>query len=299
MTVRTTPGDRFDVCVLGSANLDIVASVARLPGPGETLLGTSYAEFPGGKGLNQAVASARTGATTAFVGAVGRDDASVTLRSVLTAEGIHADRLLVTDQPTGRAVILVDDSGENVIVVVPGANALVTTGRGLPASRVLLVQLEIPIDVVTTGCRLARSAGATVVLNPAPASDLRDELLGQVDVLVPNEHEADLMGGVAALLARGVETVIVTRGGEGVEVHHRGERWVEPAFTVDVVDTTGAGDAFCGSLAARLATGAPMRDAVRWACAAGALATTRSGAVPAQPVADAIRALLTSSVSRA
>ena len=283
---------RVDVCVLGSANLDVVTRVARLPRPGETLLGTSYAEYPGGKGLNQAVAAARSGAATAFVGALGDDDAATMLRSVLAADGIDARCVETAGAPTGRAVIFVDDDGENVIVVVPGANAVVGATAELPRANVLLAQLEVPLDAVIAGCRRARSTGSTVVVNPAPAADLPDALLEQVDVLVPNAHEVELLGGAPALLARGIVTVLVTRGKDGVDVHHRGEQWTQPAFTVDVVDTTGAGDAFCGALAARLATGAAMTDAVRWAAAAGALATTVAGAVPAQPTADAIRTLL-------
>lgn len=285
------PG-RYDVCVVGSANLDLVATTQRIPGPGETLLGTGYAEHAGGKGLNQAVASARSGAQVAFVGCVGDDDAGRRMRSVLTGDGIDASALTVSDSPTGRALILVDAVGENSIVVVPGANHDVSLPGPLPAASVVLCQLEVPVDQVALALAGGRDAGATTILNPAPAAALPAALLASCDILVPNEHEVELLGGVASLLASGCRAVVVTRGGAGVDVHtHDGVAHCPP-FDVDVVDTTGAGDAFCGSLAARLAAGDDLSHAVRWAAAAGALATTVVGAVPAQPTAEAIRALL-------
>jgi ribokinase len=282
-----------DVCVVGSANLDLVAGAPRIPTPGETVLGSSYAEHPGGKGLNQAVAAARSGATVVFAGAVGADAAGDRLRAVLTDEGIDGSALATAGKPTGRALIIVDERGENSIVVVPGANATVAPPRPLPAAAVVLCQLEIPLSTVTDVLVAARAAGARTVLNPAPASALPDAALAACDVIVPNEHEVELLGGVETLLRAGCGAVVVTRGGAGVDVHTTGAATfhVSP-FAVDVIDTTGAGDAFCGSLAARLAAGDPLTVAVRWAAAAGALATTVPGAVPAQPRAEAIRELL-------
>jgi ribokinase len=286
----------IDVCVVGSANLDLVAGAPRIPMPGETVLGTTYAEHPGGKGLNQAVAASRSGAAVVFVGAVGTDAAGERLRGVLADEAIDATGLATSDRPTGRALIVVDDRGENSIVVVPGANATVTAPAPLPRSSVVLCQLEVPIDAVATSLAAARAAGALTVLNPAPAAALPGAVLADCDVIVPNEHELALLGGVDALLAAGCGAVVVTRGGAGVDVHAGGTAGTAPLhvppFPVDVVDTTGAGDAFCGALAARLAAGDPLEVAVRWAAAAGALATTVAGAVPAQPRADAIRELL-------
>jgi ribokinase len=286
----------IDVCVVGSANLDLVAGAPRIPMPGETVLGTTYAEHPGGKGLNQAVAASRSGAAVVFVGAVGTDAAGERLRGVLADEAIDATGLATSDRPTGRALIVVDDRGENSIVVVPGANATVTAPAPLPRSSVMLCQLEVPIDAVATSLAVARAAGALTVLNPAPAAALPGAVLADCDVIVPNEHELALLGGVDALLAAGCGAVVVTRGGAGVDVHAGGTAGTAPLhvppFPVDVVDTTGAGDAFCGALAARLAAGDPLEVAVRWAAAAGALATTVAGAVPAQPRADAIRELL-------
>jgi ribokinase len=281
----------LDVCVVGSANLDLVASTPRRPAAGETVLGTAFAEHPGGKGLNQAVAAARAGASVAFVGAVGRDAAGETLRAVLTAEHIDTGSLALSDQPSGRALIIIDAEGENSIVVVPGANER-AAADALPTARVVLVQLEIPLAVVTAALDRARAAGATTVLNAAPAAALPRDLLAAVDVVVANEAEAQALGGVDALLAAGVTTAIVTRGAEGAAVVRAGARWHQPAFPVRAVDTTAAGDAFCGVLAAGLASGRDLAAAVRAAAAAGALAAAAPGAVPSLPGADAIAALL-------
>ncbi len=280
-----------DVCVVGSANLDLVAGTPRLPGPGETVLGHSYAEHAGGKGLNQAVAAARSGASTAFVGAVGDDAAGTRLRDVLAADHIDAARLRTVDAPTGRALIAVDDSGENSIVVVPGANATVTA-ETVPSCRVLLAQLEVPVEAVGRALLSARAHGAITVLNPAPAAEVPGDVLAACDVVVPNEHELELIGGADALLAAGCRAVVVTLGGAGVAIHDGHGLRRRSAFEVEVVDTTGAGDAFSGALAARLAAGDDLDAAVTWAAAAGALATTVPGAVPAQPSAEAIRTLL-------
>ena len=288
--------ERFDVVVVGSANLDLVVRSPRIPDPGETLIGDAYDEYPGGKGLNQAVAAARSGATVVFVGAVGDDDAGTRLRTVATSDGIDTASTPSVAAPTGRALITVSEDGENTIVVVPGANATVTA-RNAPHGSVVLAQLEIPLATVVRAFTDGRRAGAITILNPAPASPLPAELLAVTDVIVPNEHEIELIGGVAALLAAGVSTVIVTKGASGVEVTTTTEDG-RPASTrhaaieVDAVDTTGAGDAFCGALAARLAAGEALDDAVAWAICAGGLATTRRGAVPSLPTQDEISAAL-------
>jgi len=287
----------FAVAVIGSANLDLVATTLRLPGPGETVLGTSFREHPGGKGLNQAVAAARDGATVAFVGALGRDDAGRVLFEVATSEGIDTGATeFVTQHPTGRAVITVDTHGENSIVVIPGANATVG-GSGLPPSTVVLAQLEVPVAAVTAAFTRARAAGRRTLLNPAPVPEhgLPDELLALSDIVIPNEHELSLLGGLDALLRRGVGTVVVTRGAAGVSVDDATGSWHVEASRVDPIDTTGAGDAFCGALASRLAAGDTMETAVRHAAAAGALATTVAGAVPSLPRHAAIIELLAAS----
>jgi ribokinase len=283
---------RFDVCVVGSANLDLVASAGRIPAPGETVLGHDYAEHPGGKGLNQAVAAARSGASVCFVAALGADAAGDRLRHVLAEEVIDAEHVTTVEGPTGRALIVVADDGENAIVVVPGANDAVRIPDPFPGAAVVLVQLEVPDAVVAEAIAAARRQGALAVLNPAPAATIDTDLIAACDVVVPNEHEVDALGGVERVLTAGVHAVVVTRGGAGVDVHTAQGMLHVPPFPVDVVDTTGAGDAFCGSLAARLGAGDPLPDAVRWAAAAGALATTVRGAVPAQPTAARIRELL-------
>jgi ribokinase len=290
MAVAATP--MFDVCVVGSANLDLVATAARAPAPGETVLGHSYAEHAGGKGLNQAVAAARSGANTAFVGALGADEAGARLQHVLESDGIdHAGVDILDGVPTGRALITVGDDGENSIVVVPGANAAVVVGS-IPDALVVLAQLEIPLDAVADAFRLARSAGATTVLNPAPAAELPDVLLSLTDIVIPNQHELSLLGGSEHLLRRGPRAVIVTLGREGAMWFSATGSTEIPPLPVEPVDTTGAGDAFCGAFCARLAAGDPIGTALSWAAVAGALATTVAGAVPSLPHTAAIQAAL-------
>lgn len=282
----------FDVCVVGSANLDLVARAARAPAPGETVLGHSYAEHAGGKGLNQAVAAARSGAATAFVGALGTDAAAARLRDVLELDGIdHAGVRSVDGLPTGRALITVGDDAENSIVVVPGANGAVVVDS-IPPARVVLAQLEIPLDAVVEAFRLARASGATTVLNPAPAAELPDVLLALTDTVIPNQHEATMLGGPVHLLECGPRAVIVTLGGDGARWFSATGSTAIPPLQVDPVDTTGAGDAFCGAFCARLAAGDPIEAALTWAAVAGALATTQLGAVRSLPHAAAIRAAL-------
>lgn len=284
---------RADVIVVGSANLDMVVSAARLPKPGETVIADSVAEYPGGKGLNQAVAACRSGAATAFVGCVGRDAAGDRLLDVLRAEGIeHSAVGRHRVAATGRAMITIDSAGENSIVVVPGANDSVVVPEPLPAAAVVLAQLEIGLDSVYAALTAARRSGALTVLNPAPARPEVLDLLPWCDIVVPNEHELQTLGGVDRLRRAGASTIIVTRGAAGVLLVDGESERRSPAFVVDVRDTTAAGDAFCGALAARLALGADHRDAVRWASAAGALAATVAGAVPSLPTTEQIAALL-------
>ena len=286
-----------DVVVVGSANLDLVANVEHLPAPGETVIGTDYAEHPGGKGLNQAVAARRAGATTAFLGCLGSDAAGDSLHQLLHAEGI--DRL-VTDVsgPTGRALIAVDSKAENSIVVIPGANASLSIGivddhrEAIARAGVVLCQLEVPLDAIESALAIGRLGGAKTVLNPAPAQDLPRGLLELCDIVVPNQTEMAQLGGTSALLDAGVSTVIITLGARGIRVVTKDGQWDIPPFVVRAIDTTGAGDAACGALAAALATGADVLTAARRASAAGALAATRRGAVPSLPTADEIDALV-------
>ncbi len=283
---------RFDVVVVGSANLDLVAGAHRIPAPGETVGGHAYAEHPGGKGLNQAVAAARSGAHTAMIGAVGADAAGDLLVGVMSEDGIDATGVVRHDGiPTGRALIVVDDRAENAIVVVPGANAEVAVDQ-LPATSVLLLQFEVPMPTVVRAAQLARENGATVVVNPAPGAPLPDELIAAADIVVPNEHEVELAGGAASLLARGADAVVVTRGAAGADIVTAAGTTHQPAFPVQPVDTTAAGDTFCGALCSRLAAGDDLPTAVRWAAAAAAITTTRPGAVPSIPHRSEIAELL-------
>ncbi len=288
------PANGFDVVVVGSLNLDLVVRTQRLPGPGETVSGSDYQEFPGGKGLNQAVAAARAGALVAFVGAVGDDDAGRRLRDVVRAEGIDERWLLtVTGAPTGRALIAVDDNAENSIVVVPGANGhLVWPDVAPPEGKAVLAQLEVPVGTVDDALTAARAVGSTTILNPAPAVELPDSTIATASLIVPNEHEADVIGGIGHLFASGVGAVVTTLGAQGACIHSGGQSTTQTPFQVIPVDTTGAGDAFCGYLAARLAVGDDLSTSVRWASAAGALATTIAGAVPSLPREDAVRSMI-------
>lgn len=286
----------YDVVVIGSANLDLVVTTPRMPRPGESVIGTGFAQHAGGKGLNQAVAAARSGVSVCLVGALGDDDAGSLLRSIAEAEHIDTSLLMTVEAtPTGRAVITVDSEAENSIVVIPGANGTVRCEQ-LPSAGVVLAQLEIPARAVSAAFAFGRAAGGRTVLNPSPVprEGIPEELLAVCDIIVPNEHEIDLLGGVDHLFAAGVATVIITRGAAGVTVLESPSAtpWTLDAFEVDPVDTTGAGDAFCGALASRIAAGDDLRTAVRYACAAGAIATTIAGAVASLPSAQAITALL-------
>ena len=254
------------------------------------MLGNTYAEHPGGKGLNQAVAAARAGARTMFCGAVGSDDAARQLLDVMANEGIDDTAVArLDDVPTGRALIGVSGEAENFIIVVPGANGEVapaSVADAAASASVLLVQLEIPIDAVHAALAAGRAAGAITILNPAPAppTALDAETLALCDVVIPNEHEVELLGGVDHILALGAKAVVVTLGSRGAKLCRPDEPDVlVPAFRVDPVDTTAAGDAFCGGFAAALAAGSEIVDALRFAAATAALATTKAGAVPSLP----------------
>ncbi|CAN5909076.1 ribokinase [soil metagenome] len=295
-----------DVVVVGSCNLDLVVQVRRHPRPGETVLGTGHFENPGGKGANQAVAAARLGAAVAMVGRVGDDDAGRQLRDALTADGVDVSAVTTSTRPSGIALITVDEAGENAIVVSPGANDDVD-GAAVDAHRelltdaaVCLLQLEIPDAGVTAA---ARAAGGTVILNPAPARPLDDALLAATTILVPNASElawlADADEAVdidaAAAQARSLAlhgAVVVTLGANGACVVHDDTVTHVAAPQVDAVDTTAAGDAFCGALADALARDAELVEAVRWATAAGACATLRSGAQRSLPDRAAVTAML-------
>jgi ribokinase len=299
--------------VLGSLNLDLVAQTPTLPVPGETILGDSYHEYPGGKGLNQAVAAARAGAHVCLVGCVGVDAAGELLRRVLRDESIDSRHLRsVEDHPTGRAMIWVDAKAENSIVVLPGANRAVAISEELvtelSTATTVLAQLEVPIAAVAQLFVLARRHGALTILNPAPAAELSEELLMQCDVLVPNQGELLALGGRQRLHDCGVKVVIETRGAMGAACSLAGSdgpttTWTVPAPRVSAVDTTGAGDVFCGYLAAALdhnqrlgadpLTPAALTKATEVAAAAAAIAVTRKGAVPSVPLRHEVDTMIT------
>jgi ribokinase len=284
--------------VVGSVNLDLVITASRLPGPGETVLGGSFAEHPGGKGLNQAVASARCGARTALCACVGADEAGRGLRRVAEAAGLASEHISVAStHASGRALIAVSlASHENLIVVAPGANSALSgpqAVRAIAGARVVLAQLEVPPETVAAAFEAARAAKATTILNPAPADGATADLLALCDFVVANEHEAELMGGARQILAHGAGEVIVTLGARGsVRTSADGHEHRIEAFAVDALDPTAAGDAYCGAFAAAIALGDDTDAAMRFASAAGALATTIPGAVPSLPQRTAIDELL-------
>jgi len=266
--------------VLGSVNMDLVVRTGHLPSPGETTAGTDFVTLPGGKGANQAIAAARAGGHVSFVGAIGDDDYGRRLAEGLAVAGVSVDRLGQVPGSSGVALITVDDAGENTIVVVPGANAQVRVpvpdAELIAAADMLLIQLELPLRTVLAGALVAARAGVPVLLNPSPVAPLTPELLDLVTILVLNEGEAEVLGPAA--LAR-VPHVVTTLGASGARyAGPGGERCEIPAPPVVAVDTTGAGDAFTGTLAVAWARGLAPAEAVRLACVAGATATTYHGA---------------------
>lgn len=288
------------ILVAGSANLDYVVRAPRIPAPGETVLGHGFATYPGGKGANQAVACARAGgATTHMLLALGHDAAAQVIENSLSAAGVFLHRVLVTHEATGCAFICVDERGENAITVAPGANSHLRPEHlpALDGYSHLLLQLEIPMETVLAYARAARAHGVKVVLNVAPARPLSAELLAWVDVLLVNEGElaslAGAHGSIAEQLQRlDVPCVVVTLGAHGSCAKVNGTLSTQPAFPITPVDSTGAGDTFCGVLAARLAQGHGMGDALRHASAAGALACLKPGAQSSIPSAVEVELFL-------
>lgn len=270
------------VAVVGSANLDLVVEVSRPPRVGETLLGHAGGRFSGGKGLNQAVASARSGAPTRFCAVVGQDEAADVLQQTLTDAGVVTALRRSADAPTGVAHVLAFDDGDNSIIVAAGANAELSPDdavAGVEGAAVVLAQLEVPVASVAAALRAGRAAGALTILNAAPAHAETVGMLADVDVLVVNETECAELGGVDRLRAAGARTIVLTQGAGGVTLHRADEHALHvDAFRIDPVDTTGAGDAFCGALAAALAQGATIASALIRACAAGAVVAQHRGA---------------------
>jgi ribokinase len=294
------------IVVVGSANIDQVLRVERIPLPGETVLSHGLSTALGGKGQNQAVAAARAGVATTFIGAVGADSFGEMVRAGLIGEKIEVSQLRTSDKPTGTALIAVDGTGENTIIVEPGANSDMTTltsadSAAISTASALVMQLEIPLDTVIEAARIARAVGTRVILNAAPMQALPPALLDTLDVLIVNEHEAAELArdnglafeleGLGERLLTLVPTVIVTLGAQGASLHRLGsDELLVPAHRVTAVDATGAGDTFCGAFAAGIVQGMMADDALRFAGAAASISVQSHGAVPSIPMRDAIDA---------
>jgi ribokinase len=300
------------IIVAGSINMDLVTR-APIPRPGETVIGGDLHAFPGGKGANQAVAAARMGGQVTMIGRVGEDAFGKQMRAALEEDGVDTAFVLPTaGTPTGVALIVVDEQGQNSIVVTPGANGRLTpadidaAAEAIAAADVLLLQLEIPLETVQRATGLAAQHGLKVILNPAPAAPLPQDLLSKVDILIPNEIEAAALSGLpsgstaelqaaaANLLEQGAGAVILTLGDRGALLVDGQSKTLLPAFAVkNVVDTTAAGDAFAGALAVAVSEGLTLPEAISWAAGAGALAVTKAGAQPSLPTRTEVQRLLT------
>jgi ribokinase len=299
------------VTIVGSLNMDLTIRSPRIPRPGETILGSGFHTAPGGKGANQAVAAARLGSQVAMVGRLGADSFGSKLRQELSSAGVD-HKFIIRDEKvaTGVAFIVVDDGGENSIVVAPGANMRLTPAdvkaaeNVISASSVLLLQLEVPIDTVIRATQIAQAHNVPVILNPAPAQKLPSQLLNLVNILIPNETETRQLTGLpvstideiqaasVVLREKGPEHVIITLGSRGALLSTDDTIEFIPTFKISPVDTTAAGDAFVSAFAVALAEGKALAEAVRYGNAAGSLATTKLGAQPSLPTRDEVETLL-------
>ncbi|MRT24367.1 ribokinase [Enterobacteriaceae bacterium RIT697] len=299
------------LAVLGSINADHILNLAHFPRPGETVIGKQYQIAFGGKGANQAVAAGRAGANIAFIACVGADDIGERIRQQLQQDRIDTAPVeTVADESTGVAMIFVNGEGENNIGIYSGANAALTPARVAQHQQViadadaLLMQLESPLESVLAAAKIARAQQTQVILNPAPATALSDELLALIDIITPNETEAEILTGIAvksdedaaraaaALHAKGIATVLITLGRRGVWLSEQGNGVRIPGFSVQAIDTIAAGDTFNGAFITARLEGVPMHDAVRFAHAAAAIAVTRPGAQPSVPWRTEIDAFL-------
>jgi len=300
------------IIVVGSINMDLVVRTSNIPVPGQTVLGQDCRLFPGGKGANQAVAAARQGASVSLIGRVGTDVFGQQLLANLQQEGIDTSQIFADPSTaSGIALITVSADGQNSIVVAPGANHKLLPIHIQDASAVfahadaLLLQLEIPLNTIIAAAKQAKDNNLKVILNPAPAQSLPVELLSLVDILIPNESETTMLTGdpvgsleqaetaARKLLARGVSSVVVTLGEKGALLVQGEQRaYFAPSFSVNVMDTTAAGDSFVGTFSVALAEGISLEAAISRACAAGALATTRLGAQPSIPTKTEVDNLL-------
>jgi ribokinase len=301
-----------DIVVVGSLNMDLVVRAPRLPQTGETILGGDFLTFPGGKGANQAVAASRLDGRVFMVGKVGKDPYGVELIERLKKEQINTDFVFEDAEiPTGVALITVDETGQNTIVVASGANARLTSEEVIQAENVfkvasaVLLQLESPLPAVCQAIDIAHKYGAKVILNPAPAQKLNRKLYSLIDYLIPNETELELLTDLpegSALIHKvkklqkdGAKNIVVTLGSQGALVFDGDIPQNVPAHNVSVVDTTAAGDAFVGAFAVALTKGLTIKEMAAWGNAAGALATTHPGAQPSLPRLNELEMLLSSS----
>ena len=300
------------IVIVGSLNMDLVVRVPHMPEPGETVLGVGFQQIPGGKGANQAVGAARMGAKVTIIGRIGSDDFGRELTENLSREGIDISNVTVDEnEPSGIAMITVDEQGQNSIVVASGANMALTpeeirsAWQSINDIDVVVMPLEIPLGCIEEAVRLAVQDNVKVVLNPAPAQKLSDELLGNIDVLVPNENETTLLTGLSIesiaeaetaakkLLDKGSKAVVLTLGSRGaLLVRNEIPAEIIAPFEVEVVDTTAAGDAFVAALSVGISDQLSLEDAVYQANAAGALAVTRMGAQPCMPTQSEVQELL-------
>jgi len=298
-----------EIVVLGSLNMDLSINVPRIPLPGETICGGSMMTRPGGKGANQAAACARLGRQVAMIGCVGQDDFGRRMKDNLRSIGVDVSHIKEeTSAPSGTAMILVDTKGENCIVLSPGANQIVTIDPVdadlIKQAKILLLQLEITPETVCEAADIAKAAGVPVLLNPAPAIAFNEDIYAKIDYLIPNETEATLLTGVKVkdipsaekaakiLLERGTKTVIITLGADGAFLATNQRKVHVPALKTDVVDTTGAGDAFIGGFASALVQGKGIDLALNMASAAGALAATKAGAQTSLPTRQELESYL-------
>lgn len=297
-----------DILVIGSLNADLVVKSPRFPKPGETISGEDLQIIPGGKGANQAVAAARQGVDVAMVGRVGNDAFGNLLLNNLKKNNVDISKVEQIDSATGTAVIVVDSNGQNSIVLSAGANGKVNTKDidASPDAKILLLQFEIPIETVVYAAKVYKSKGTKVILNPAPAKEISDELLSHVDILIPNESELSLLSkqevtnvksaekAAKEILKRGVKIVIVTLGEKGALIVDSQQVTKVNSYQVNVVDTTAAGDSFIGGFASAFLQNKSLEESVRYGCTCGALATTKFGAQPSLPTKEEVEIFISS-----
>ena len=301
----------MSILVFGSINMDLTAYVPKLPQPGETLQGSSYITVPGGKGNNQAVAAARLGADVKFVGRVGTDGFGEEVLQIVSEQNVDTSLVMKDpDHGTGIAVISVDKNAENSIIIISGANFAMDdsdverASRNMADAKVLMLQLEVPLDACLKAAQAAKEKGVKVVFDPAPAIPLPDEAFKLMDFITPNETETEILTGIRPanqedaskaakiFLEKGVGTAIIKLGAKGVYYENKDESGFIPPYKVNPIDTVAAGDAFNGGVAVAISEGKPLAEAVRWGAAAGAIATTRKGALPAMPYREEAEKLM-------